>query len=729
MTTAIELAKKACSTPLLGWRTLHIFALCGFAFTQPLLVALLRQTVYLHDQNVGWLEVAILMSILLLIVPVGFVAIDRLVVLLSLRMHGRGRNSVFAILSGIIILSLLRPSLSVQWIEMSGYASLVALVVVIPCSWLLARLYERTTWFPAWMTFAALGLLIFPGSFLWQFRLIRQVATSLEVGIPAGNPIPVVLVVFDEFSGLTLMNDRMEIDARRFPQFARLAGRSTWYRNATTVHPRTQVAVPAILSGRFPVTELSPLATLYPGNLFQVIESTKQYEMAVFEPSTRLCPLSVRNEPVPKRSSSEKCIDLVRTLAAVYPRLIFSKDIPTSFPSIPKSWFGIRGNTDLTEQQMALLKEGLFNYPSTENRPHQFEHFLNCLGTSERPRFCFFHTVFPHFPWSFLPTGEQYEVESNAPYSPAGASGELGEDWLGDAAIVLRNEYRYRLQVGFADRFIGQLLDRLEETGMMDQCLLIVMGDHGVSFRSGHSRRLPDADNLPEILSVPLFVKMPGQTEGVADDRNVESVDILPTIAEVLDLKLTEPIDGIPLSQQQRHPRKTLYFESAMTAVEPDFPQRASAIRRQFEKFGSRDLDQPPGNIASHLDWHGRSIDSFTIVPQTVPCAMIDTTKFQSDHERETRVKIVKRFVAGRMFTRDLPKLPGDFVVAVDGKIVDSGHSYPFGRSSQGFEFLLPKAVADLEGSQIEVYLVDKTAEGTHLKRLQADPDLDGTFR
>ena len=111
---------------------------------------------------------------------------------------------------------------------------------------------------------------------------------------------------------------------------------------------------------------------------------------------------------------------------------------------------------------------------------------------------------------------------------------------------MIRNEFRYRQQVGYVDRFIGQVLDRLKESDLFDRCLLIVTADHGVSFHPGHSRRLPDADNLSDILSVPLFVKLPGQLNGTTDDRNIESVDLLPTVAEVIGVRLVEPIDVNP---------------------------------------------------------------------------------------------------------------------------------------------------------------------------------------
>ena len=63
---------------------------------------------------------------------------------------------------------------------------------------------------------------------------------------------PVVLIVFDEFSTVSLMDRRQRIDAVRFPNFAALAGDSTWYRNATTAYWLSEVAVPSILSGLRP---------------------------------------------------------------------------------------------------------------------------------------------------------------------------------------------------------------------------------------------------------------------------------------------------------------------------------------------------------------------------------------------------------------------------------------------------------------------------------------------
>src|SRR2546429_3894173 len=74
---------------------------------------------------------------------------------------------------------------------------------------------------------------------------------------------PVVLIVFDEFAPIALMNRDEGIDAARYPNFAALARRSTWYHSATTVQWLTEQAVPAVLT-RIPPPKGPPPPPDYP---------------------------------------------------------------------------------------------------------------------------------------------------------------------------------------------------------------------------------------------------------------------------------------------------------------------------------------------------------------------------------------------------------------------------------------------------------------------------------
>src|SRR4030095_7048444 len=80
--------------------------------------------------------------------------------------------------------------------------------------------------------------------------------------------------------------------------------------------------------------------------------------------------------------------------------------------------------------------------------------------------------------------------------------------------------------------------------GLYDKALIIVTGDHGVSFRPGRPFKGVDRDNLAEIMAVPLFVKLPGQQDPVVSDRNVQSIDIVPTIADILKTTLPWQPEG-----------------------------------------------------------------------------------------------------------------------------------------------------------------------------------------
>ena len=76
---------------------------------------------------------------------------------------------------------------------------------------------------------------------------------------------PVVMVVFDELPVSSLLRPDGEIDTGRYPSFAALARGSTWFRRTATVHPNSEHAVPAVLTGRWPSADRLPIAADTPG--------------------------------------------------------------------------------------------------------------------------------------------------------------------------------------------------------------------------------------------------------------------------------------------------------------------------------------------------------------------------------------------------------------------------------------------------------------------------------
>ena len=696
-------------------RGLHVLTLSSFGITQPLLDALGKRTIFLSEQQIAWPHVLILLGVLNIVLPVVLIACDWLVQTVS-QWIGHGRNTVLVFLMLVVLLSVVRPTLSKGWLAEQALAGFTALIVLTPSAVGLVSLYERYGWLRCWLTVASAGAIVFPAHFLWQFAALQRHQATVLAGSDIGNPVPVVVVIYDEFCATTLLRGDGEIDAQRFPNLARLQSSSTFYRNATTVHPRTVLAVPAMLTGCFPDDGAIPPASLNPANLFQLIESTKRYEQVVFEPVTRLCPDPAATDAQADAGFTKSCFSLIHSLWAVYPRLLLPGDTPITFPAIPRPWFEVPPPAH--PQESLDRTEGVFRYSTSPRRADQFQHLLKCVKRSDKPRFCFFHTVLPHYPWCYLPDGQQYLDEDSARYHPSGTTGELGEQWRNDSAIVARNEQRYRLQIGFVDLQIGQLLDHLEAAGLLNECLLVVAGDHGVSFRPGHSRRVPDAETLPDIMSVPLFIKLPGQTVGRIDDRNVQSIDLLPSIAEALQLPLPNPVDGVSVTKEERSPRKSFFFENQMTVIEADFPQRLGTLARQVAMFGTGPLDQPIAACTSHLEWHGRFVNEFTVDPKPMPCSLSQPLEGLCDREIAT-VPFSRRFIAGWFKAIYLPESAGEIVVAVDGIVIDSGTSFPVSRSIHAFEFLLPANVVISNSSKIELYLVSSESGRPRLQRLE----------
>ena len=104
----------------------------------------------------------------------------------------------------------------------------------------------------------------------------------------------------------------------------------------------------------------------------------------------------------------------------------------------------------------------------------------------------------------------------------------------------------YDCGITFTDRQLGRLFDGLEELDLADRTLVVVTSDHGEALgEKGHylHKHLYDHTVLvPQMMSFP-----DGRGAGVKVERQVRSVDLLPTLLDALDLEIPNDIDGFSL--------------------------------------------------------------------------------------------------------------------------------------------------------------------------------------
>ncbi len=86
------------------------------------------------------------------------------------------------------------------------------------------------------------------------------------------------------------------------------------------------------------------------------------------------------------------------------------------------------------------------------------------------------------------------------------------------------------------------MITRMKANGTYDQSLIAITADHGFSFQVGVSdRRTATRSNIDEIAPVPLFIKAPGQTRGRTSSAYARTVDVVPTIADLLNFTTALP--------------------------------------------------------------------------------------------------------------------------------------------------------------------------------------------
>lgn len=393
---------------------------------------------------------------------------------------------------------------------------------------------------------------------------------------------PVVLVVLDELPSSSLLDEAGRLDAERYPGFARLASRSTTYATAVAPAHFTLAAVPSIFTGTFTTKSTPPLASEHPGNLFTLLAGS--HRLHVSEHATQLCDprLCPSDEALLRRMA-----ELGYALSLAYLHVLKPRGLAFEPPTIGRSWAEAIASEDPRDPFDAR------GASANELSRHQREQFERFIGGIRRPRpgarppLHVLHASLVHQPWRYLPSGAAYAPVQGRPPG-LGPPPELR--WTRDASLVDHSWQRHLLETELADRLIDRTIDRLRAVGLYERSLVVVTADHGISFRPGLQARGLEAGNAADVAVVPLFVKAPGQRRARRVERPVQTLDILPTVAATLGIRVPWRLDGRPLSDDapSRRPR---FFAAERGLVRLDVDRllrdRRETLRRQTKRFGS----------------------------------------------------------------------------------------------------------------------------------------------
>ena len=538
-----------------GWIGLHLLALTGVVIAQPI------YSVYRANPDIFVARSTPPMALVVLAVAVAFLPPVTLlgIVWLVGWIRPSWRMYAASLLVGLLVLVLaLQIGARYEWLHPIASVGVGVVVGIVGALFYFHRPVAGrylSVLSPTGLVFLALFLLTPPMAAL---AVPRSVTSG---GVVLSSDAPVVFIVFDEFPQVSLLNSEQDIDRIRYPNLAELADDATWFRNAAPAHPYTTRSIPSLLSGELPDPSRLSTAADFPNNVFTLFAHT--HELHVVEPLTDLCPESLcHSEAVPVW---EEASEMSRITSQVYQRIV----APGLF------------DDDVLQLDDPFERADRIDAAMKSDRLQEFRDLIDQIDGKDG-QFYFGHFLLPHGPFHYLPSGASYNRLS---VSDPGL--DESAVWSGDPWHTFDNHQRHLLQVGAVDALIGELTDHLREIHAYDETMIVITSDHGVAHIPGEPRRGVSDANLYDIGLVPLIIKQPHQVDGGVDDRLVQAVDVIPTVAEMLGGDRAWNGDGISLAGGDLRTELRMRDEDNVDVViNTDGPGRAEAVARLVDRFG-----------------------------------------------------------------------------------------------------------------------------------------------
>lgn len=155
-----------------------------------------------------------------------------------------------------------------------------------------------------------------------------------------------------------------------------------------------------------------------------------------------------------------------------------------------------------------------------------FRQAVDILKTKQQPFFSFMITLTNHIPYELDQSLASLKLKSSDEGSTFG---------------------NYLQTVRYTDEAFGKLIEYLKENDMYDNTVIAIYGDHQGMNKETPSVRWKMTDFLgkeydyDEMLNVPFIIHIPGLNESKVVDTVGGEVDIMPTIANLMDLDIKQP--------------------------------------------------------------------------------------------------------------------------------------------------------------------------------------------
>jgi hypothetical protein len=490
-----------------------LVAIWSLCIAWPLYQVFIAGPTFFPAHNVGRTEILLFIFLISFAVPLFWALLTTFLSLLNNLL----RNIFFAIgVSLPLVLFLAMTFLYQPWSWLPEWGIWILGVLLMALTILIMVLLTR--WHPSRLgiMFGNAVALLFVGLFIFSPPMINfffPKSSQMEVErigeqIIEGEKPNIVVLVFDEFSLIDMLDTKENINEKLFPNFSRLSKESIWFPNAYAYSGSTEKVLTAIFTGYAPPDKVMPTSEQYPSNIFSIL--SKNYNVHGFESVTNF---SKERDGYNQRIFINDCWTIFRR---VFLNEKINKYIGT--PEIGAKWafFSNEETKKINDKYKGISK--------------QIDDILNLLEKNKNDRWgtppfaIIAHLLIPHVPYEYSYNG----VKHNYPYDIQYFS---QSDRLGKRNIPYISSIHYLAylqQLSYVDKIIGKILDLTDSTNTA----LIITADHGVCYIPKKSRR----GNSQFVLNIPLFFKIPNINPQIRHDY-VTNADIFPSLFDLLGYK------------------------------------------------------------------------------------------------------------------------------------------------------------------------------------------------
>ena len=394
--------------------------------------------------------------------------------------------------------------------------------------------------------------------------------------------------------------------------------------------------------------------------------------------------------------------------AVVWGHLTQAPLVTEKLPAIDGQWGGfVGGGAEGGEVDVS----GLSLAPPGERLPWVDKMLTAAenLADSSPNTLHYLHVVAPHVPWQANPSGTQYDRPEDIGSSVTGVENGY---WIDAPSRPVQGFQRHLFQLGVIDRLLGRMIDAMEESGIWNDGVVVVTADHGASFVPNEHRRWTTPTNLDALYRVPLFIRVPGQTEGQVHQDNAYVIDILPTLVDILDVELGPEwkLEGQSLFDPDlptSRPHVFDHFTGHREALGGTTAGLDTEVATTHQLIPDRTSWADVGAVGPYNNLVGEALAALD--PVEAPDIVAEFDQAEQLTDLEPSAGLVPTLLTGRVTIDDVAA--PDVLVAVNGEVAGSGFMIRAGGTTSTFQALVPEE-AYRPGANEVVLLIPGSDDG-----------------